>query len=114
MKYLVYANYAGFDLDDPEAMSTNSWTVGLYDNEKDILSATDQEIKDYIDDELDCRFDLDSTDPEELEDFKNRFEVSVYSIRDDKLNEASLVGELWLDSEYYFESLKVYAVKLED
>lgn len=114
MKYLVYANYAGFDLDDPEDMTTNSWTVGVYDSEKEVVDATNSELEQYVDDQVQCRFNLDEDDPEEIECFKNRFEVSVYSIRNDRLNESSLVGELYLDGEYYFESLKVYAVKLED
>lgn len=115
MKYLVYTVNAGFDLDDPEDMYVDTNMISFCNNEEEIIKIADQEIKDYIDDELDCRFDTeDPEQAEEIEKFRNQYETCINYLFIAELNKPVQVGGLYLDNGYNFECLKVYAVKLEN
>jgi len=115
MKYLLVAHYAGFDLYDPEDLVNSSWFVGQAMTETEAVDLAAKEIDKYINDQLESRFDLDDEDldQKEVEDYRNRYEVSITNIRipSDKME---TVATLWLDAEYYYEDLKIEVIKMEN
>lgn len=115
MKYLLVAHYAGFDLDDPEDLVNNSWIVGQAMTETEAVDLAAKEIENYINEQIENRFDLDDEDLDknEVEDFRNRYEVSITNIRipSDKME---TIATLYLDADYYYEDLKIEVIKLEE
>lgn len=117
MKYLLIGHYAGFDLDDPEDLVNNGFTVGTCDTIEEVILLTIRELNNFVNEQVENRFDLDDEDLdlEEVDNFTDSYEMTVVdelSLENIEINETTVVGHLYKDGEYYFEDLKIEVVYL--
>jgi len=113
MKYLLVAHYAGFDLYDPEDLVNSSWFVGEAMTETEAIDLAAKEIDNYVNEQVESRFDLDDEDldEEEVEDFKDSYKISIKQLlilRD----KSETIAHLYKNAEYYFEDLKIDVIML--
>lgn len=121
MKYVLFAHYAGFDMDDPEDFVNNSWFIGETTDPKEAKKMAKKEIDDYIEGQVFSRFDnpddYEGAEKEELleeiKDFVDYFETSITRIKKPSEKQETL-ATLHFDHEYYFEDLKVEVIKLDE
>lgn len=119
-KYLVIASYSSTCLDDFEDVSNSSWKVGEVDTKEEVVELVKKEFKDYIEEQVISRFDvddeIDNETKEEIENYKNTFETSIFSKFEswpEKVNMLE-VGELYYVSDSYVEDLKCFVIELGD
>lgn len=119
MKYILFAHFAGFDVDDPGDLANSAWLVGETTDPKVAEDMSKKEIDDFINQEVDNRFDvceeyMTDEEKEEVNLFKKEFKTSLTSIRIPGTKLETIATLYHNGGDCYYETLKIEVIKLED
>lgn len=114
MKYLLIATYYRVDTSSSRTdIANNCWVFGTAETQEQAEQLADQEIEENIEEEVWCRFDKDTDAEEEIQDFRNKFEIHKYDNWALGLNAPMEIRRLYYDDGYIYETLNIYVIGIK-